>query len=116
MPVHGRKFRQERIERAQKRDLEAAERKPSQQLALLDKRLGHGQGAARERERLQRLVREGLDFPPARRIELAKNKAKKAKEEACQEESNSQNPPKDPQSEDKSKSNQKTSTTTSSKR
>lgn len=44
--------RQEAQERAEVR----AQRSPQEQLAVLDKRLGKGQGAARERARLQKLI------------------------------------------------------------
>lgn len=48
-----RKDNSERVKVAQQVNAARATRSPKQQLALLDQRLGTGQGAARERARLQ---------------------------------------------------------------
>ena len=47
-----------RTERAEKRQALQAERSPSEQLALLDRRLGEGVGAVRERARLKASLRK----------------------------------------------------------
>lgn len=86
---NGKQHTANRIARALGRVAEANTRTPTEQLALLDTRLGNGIGAARERARLGTLVAEGLDFPPAQRAELKKNKKKKEKKEASDEASRS---------------------------
>tara|TARA_Y100001973_G_scaffold103441_1_gene170690 strand:- start:5420 stop:5632 length:213 start_codon:yes stop_codon:yes gene_type:complete len=61
------RWRKKRQEEAEVRKAERAERTDSEQIALLDRRLGEGTGAARERERL------------LRRIELSKSTKTKKK-------------------------------------
>lgn len=51
-----RDIRKKRREAAEARDALRAKRTPEEQLALLDRRLGEGVGAARERERLSKLI------------------------------------------------------------
>jgi hypothetical protein len=48
--------KQEKLDSAQRRLSDRAQRSPEQQLALLDQRLGEGVGAKRERARLQSLI------------------------------------------------------------
>jgi len=52
----GAAVRQERREKARARQRQRDELTPTQQLAVLDDRLGVGQGAERERARLQALI------------------------------------------------------------
>lgn len=49
-------YRDIRREQAAKRQAERAKRSPAEQLALLDARLGKGQGAKKERARLEKLL------------------------------------------------------------
>ena len=90
MTRHGKKWSKERLERAHVRDEEASRRKPSEQISILDRRLGSGQGATRERARLAQLIREDLDFPPAKRLELIKNKNKAARQKEQEDETECQ--------------------------
>ena len=53
---NGRYRREERRLIASEKDMERQKRSPEQQLALLDKRLGAGVGASRERARLKRMM------------------------------------------------------------
>lgn len=48
-----------RRKEAQERAEVRAQRSPQEQLAILDKRLGKGQGAQRERARLQSIIEGG---------------------------------------------------------
>lgn len=63
-----------KLESALQRKAEREKRSPKEQLALLDKRLGKDQGAARERARLQTM----LDAPPkpAKKRKKGKRNAK----------------------------------------
>ena len=71
----GRQRREELRERAIVLAEERAKRSPAQQLAVLDRRLGEGEGAKKERQRLQFLI----DNPPSQRTKKEKKNGKSAK-------------------------------------
>ena len=71
---NGRRQRQFRADEAKERDSARRERSPQQQLALLDQRLGEGNGAERERARLLRLINAPAKTPKG---EKKKNRGKK---------------------------------------
>lgn len=65
------------------RDGERAQRTPKQQLARLDRQFGRGQGAARERARLMKLVEQKLGDVPFGEIDKRRAAGKaKAEEKA----------------------------------
>ena len=71
----GRERREELRERAIVLAEERAKRTPAQQLAVLDRRLGEGEGAKKERQRLQFLI----DNPPTQKSKKEKKNGKSPK-------------------------------------
>ena len=77
--MRGRQVREERRHRAEERATARARRTPSGQLAVIDARLGEGEGAVRERVKLLRQI-EATAAKPSPKVRKERKEGTKAKD------------------------------------